>query len=249
MIVGLITGGFDPLHSGHVAYVRSAATQCEILVVGVNSDEWLQRKKGRSFMPITERLEIMKALRSVDHVITFDDSDGTARDAIRKVKQMFPGETIRFMNGGDRVFGTVPETTEKDVEFLFGVGGENKANSSSWILQEWKTPKTLRPWGYYRVLHNEGTRVKVKELVVEPGQSLSRQRHQHRSEFWIVSKGTAAVGLGNAEEVVVHLAEHEEIHIEQMQWHRLFNDSKESVHVVEIQYGNLCDENDIERRE
>jgi len=247
MIVGLITGGMDPLHSGHISYIQAGAKLCDVLIVGLNSDKWLERKKGKAFMPFEERMAIVKALRNVDKVIEFDDSDGSARDAIRQVKSLYPSAVIKFMNGGDRNGTNIPEMTE-DVEFEFGVGGNNKANSSSWILQEWKHPKTTRPWGYYRVLHNEGKSIKVKELVVEPGKSLSSQRHLHRAEFWIVSKGTAAVGLGE-EESVIHLHEQQEIHIETGQWHRLFNDSKDPVHVVEIQYGTLCEEDDIQRRE
>jgi cytidyltransferase-like protein len=247
MIVGLITGGMDPLHSGHINYIQAGAKLCDILVVGLNSDEWLARKKGKAFMPIEERIAVVSALKGVDHVITFDDSDNSARQAIRQVKEMFPNAIIKFLNGGDRNSNNIPEMTE-DVEFVFEVGGNNKANSSSWILQEWKNPKTTRPWGYYRVLHTEGKTVKVKELVVEPGKSLSSQRHLHRAEFWIVSKGIAAVGLGEIE-TVLHLTEQEEIHIETGQWHRLFNDTKEPVHVVEIQYGTLCEEEDIQRRD
>lgn len=247
MIVGLITGGMDPLHSGHVSYIQAGAKLCDILVVGLNSDDWLTRKKGKAFMPIEERLAVVSALKGVDHVITFDDSDNSARDAIRKVKTMFPNAVIKFMNGGDRTSANIPEMTE-DVEFVFEVGGNNKANSSSWILQEWKNPKTVRPWGYYRVLHTEGKTIKVKELVVNPGQSLSSQRHLYRAEFWIVSKGLAAVGIGENESII-HLHEQQEIHIETGEWHRLFNDTKEPVHVVEIQYGLNCDEEDIQRRE
>lgn len=247
MIVGLITGGMDPLHSGHINYIQAGAKLCDILVVGLNSDEWLARKKGKAFMPIEERIAVVSALKGVDHVITFDDSDNSARQAIKQVKEMFPNAIIKFLNGGDRNSNNIPEMTE-DVEFVFEVGGNNKANSSSWILQEWKNPKTTRPWGYYRVLHTEGKTVKVKELVVEPGKSLSSQRHLHRAEFWIVSKGIAAVGLGEIE-TVLHLTEQEEIHIETGQWHRLFNDTKEPVHVVEIQYGTLCEEEDIQRRD
>lgn len=247
MIVGLITGGMDPLHSGHINYIQAGAKLCDILVVGLNSDEWLTRKKGKAFMPIHERIAVVSALKGVDHVITFDDGDGSARDAIHVVKSMFPNATIKFMNGGDRTLSNIPEMSE-DVEFVFGVGGNDKANSSSWILQEWKHPKTERPWGYYRVLHTEGKHIKVKELVVNPGQSLSSQRHINRAEFWIVSKGVAAIGLGE-QETVMHLNEQEEIHIETGQWHRLFNDTKEPLHIVEIQYGLTCDEDDIQRRE
>jgi len=247
MIIGLITGGMDPLHSGHINYIQAGAKLCDILVVGLNSDDWLTRKKGKSFLPIEERTAVVSALKGVDHVITFDDSDGTAKDAIRQVKSMFPNATIKFMNGGDRNSNNVPEMSE-DVEFIFGVGGDNKSNSSSWILQEWKNPKTIRPWGYYRVLHTEGIHIKVKELVVNPGKSLSSQRHLYRSEFWIVSKGQAAVGIGE-QETTLHLVEQEELHIDCGQWHRLFNDTNEPVHIVEIQYGAKCEEEDIQRRD
>lgn len=247
MIVGIITGGFDPIHSGHIAYIQAGAKLCDILVVGVNSDDWLARKKGRSFMPLNERKSVVSALRGVDHVIEFDDNDGSARDAIRKVKEMFPAATIQFLNGGDRTQDNIPEMTE-DVEFVFGVGGTDKANSSSWILQEWKALKTERTWGYYRVLHTEGCHVKVKELVVEPGKSLSSQRHRQRSEFWLVSSGVASVGVGDDEQVM-HLAEQEGLHIECGMWHRLFNETKDPVKIVEIQYGINCCEDDIERRD
>lgn len=247
MIVGLITGGMDPLHSGHVRYIQDGARMCDILVVGLNSDEWLTRKKGKSFMPVEERIAVVSALKGVDHVITFDDSDGSAIDAIHRVKQMFPSATIKFMNGGDRNLSNIPEMSE-DVEFVFGVGGLDKSNSSSWILQEWKSPKTERPWGYYRILHTEGKHIKVKELVVDPGKSLSSQRHLHRAEFWIVSKGRAAVGIGEAE-TIIHLEEQEELHIDNGQWHRLFNDTQKPLHIVEIQYGVSCEEEDIQRRD
>lgn len=237
---------FDPVHSGHINYIKAAAAQCDILVVGVNSDAWLVRKKGRAFMPVHERIAVISALKGVDHVIEFDDDDNSSRDAIHKTKAMFPNAIIQFLNGGDRTPDNIPEMTE-NVEFVFGVGGNNKANSSSWILQEWKAPKVERDWGYYRVLHTEGTNVKVKELVVDPGKSLSSQRHQQRSEFWLVSRGTASVGVGE-DESILHLSEQEGLHIDCMQWHRLFNDTKELVKIVEIQYGSNCIEDDIERR-
>ena len=88
--VVLITGGFDPIHSGHISYIRAARELGDTLVIGVNSDNWLVRKKGKAFLPSEERLTIMSELRSVDVLIVFDDSDGTAIDAIKLVLDMYP---------------------------------------------------------------------------------------------------------------------------------------------------------------
>ena len=80
----LVTGGFDPLHSGHIAYFKAAKSLGNKLIVGLNSDEWLTRKKGKPFMPFNERIEIINELSVVDEVISFDDSDDTACGAIYK---------------------------------------------------------------------------------------------------------------------------------------------------------------------
>lgn len=138
--VVLITGGFDPIHSGHISYIQAAKRLGDILVVGVNSDDWLRRKKGKPFMSFDERATIVSAITGVDHVIDFDDSDGSAKDAIRRVRMHFPDSKIIFANGGDRISTNIPEM---DVEienliFLFGIGGEEKKNSSSWILKKWE---------------------------------------------------------------------------------------------------------------
>lgn len=138
--VVLITGGFDPIHSGHISYIRAARELGDVLVVGVNSDSWLARKKGEAFLPSDERLAIMSELRSVDVLIVFDDGDGTAIDAIKKVLEMFPGDEVIFANGGDRTLDNIPEMgVESDrLQFVFGVGGTDKKNSSSWILGNYK---------------------------------------------------------------------------------------------------------------
>ena len=92
----LITGGFDPLHSGHIAYINAARELGDSLIVGVNSDEWLRRKKGQEFMPWEERATIIAALHKVDRVINFNDSDNSAKDAIRKVRAIDPSARIIF---------------------------------------------------------------------------------------------------------------------------------------------------------
>lgn len=135
----VITGGFDPIHSGHIEYINAAKALGDYLFVGLNSDDWLTRKKGKAFMPWHERHMILSNLRSVDDVFAFDDNDNTAIDAIRTVREANPDCTIIFANGGDRTKENIPEMNcgIDDVEFLFGVGGQDKKNSSSWILKKW----------------------------------------------------------------------------------------------------------------
>jgi D-beta-D-heptose 7-phosphate kinase/D-beta-D-heptose 1-phosphate adenosyltransferase len=249
----LITGGFDPLHSGHIAYIHAAKKLGDILVVGVNSDAWLSRKKGLPFMPYEERATIVRNIVGVDFVIDFDDSDGSAKRAIRMVRQSYPQDKIIFANGGDRTDQNIPEMDIQDenLEFVFGVGGFNKANSSSWILQEWKAPKTNRQWGYYRILHEPNKNVKLKELTVDSGKSLSMQKHQSRSEFWFVSEGTATVYTLNSStdaEMIGMFKEHQHIWIPCDSWHQLCNETDKPLKIIEIQYGENCVEEDIERR-
>jgi cytidyltransferase-like protein len=248
----LVTGGFDPLHSGHIAYFKAAKELGDTLVVGVNSDAWLTRKKGAPFMPFQERLNIVKNIVGVDYVIEFNDDDNSAKLAIKLVKQTFPNDKIVFANGGDRTHLDIPEmeVQHDNLTFAFGVGGFNKANSSSWILQEWKAPKTERPWGYYRILH-EVPGMKVKELTVNPGCSLSMQRHNLRSEYWIVSEGEAVVNRqmdSGYSLPSVHLHQHVEYKVSTKEWHQLTNPYDAPVKVVEIQYGEQCVEEDIERK-
>ena len=248
----LITGGFDPLHSGHIAYFKAAKQLGDILVVGVNSDAWLTRKKGSPFMPYKERSEIVRNIVGVDFVIDFDDSDNSAKRAIWMVRQSYPNDKIIFANGGDRTDENIPEMDIQDtnLEFVFGVGGFNKANSSSWILQEWKAPKTERQWGYYRVLH-EVSGMKVKELTVDPGKSLSMQRHNHRAEYWIVSEGDAVVNRATPLDFELPpavLNRHDQLHVAKQEWHQLTNPYEYPLKIVEIQYGDQCIEEDIERR-
>ena len=249
----LITGGFDPLHSGHIAYFKAAKTLGDILIVGLNSDDWLVRKKGAAFMPWNERLCIINNLSMVDEVYTFDDDDGSAKHFIQQARAHYPDAELIFANGGDRTKDNIPEmdVVDYNLSFVFGVGGENKMNSSSWILQEWKAPKTERPWGYYRVLHEQGKEVKVKELTVEPGKCLSMQRHQDRAEHWFVSEGTATVytiDVGTDVDLLGVYQKFDSLHISKTKWHQLCNETDKPLKIVEIQYGEKCVEEDIERK-
>ncbi len=250
----LITGGFDPLHSGHIAYFKAARALGDILVVGVNSDEWLIRKKGSTFMPYMERSTIVKNIAGVDFVIDFDDSDGSARHAIQMVRKSYPQDKIIFANGGDRTKENIPEMDiiDDNLDFAFGVGGKDKKNSSSWILQEWKASKTERPWGYYRILHENGKEVKLKELTVDPGKRLSMQRHKDRGEIWFVAEGVATVyhidDRTTDQELTGHYKKFQTLFITKNDWHQLSNETDQPLKIIEIQYGEQCIEEDIERK-
>jgi cytidyltransferase-like protein len=252
MKIVLVTGGFDPIHSGHIAYFKSARTLGDLLIVGLNSDEWLERKKGRAFMPWNERLCIINNLSMVDEVYTFDDSDGSACHFIEQVRAHYPNADLVFANGGDRTSDNIPEMRMTDVEFVFGVGGDDKKNSSSWILTEWKTPQTDRAWGYYRVLHEVGANTKLKELTVMPKTCLSMQRHDSRAEFWFVAEGQATVytldEASTDQEVKCSLSMHEHTFINVNEWHQLCNETDQPLKLIEIQYGERCVEDDIERK-
>lgn len=249
------SGGFDPIHSGHIRMLRAACLLGDILVVGINSDEWLTRKKGRPFMPWKERYEVIKAISYVDAIIEFNDHDDTAIDLLKKVKRSYPTSEyeIIFANGGDRTKDNIPEMSVPGITFEFGVGGENKANSSSWILEEWKAPKTVRDWGWYRVLDDKPG-YKVKELVIEPGKHLSMQRHFKRSEHWYILKGVCTLTVGaddmGRSYITHHLGPNRTFKIDTEQWHQGANLSDRTYcHILEVQYGVECREDDIERLE
>ena len=255
MDVVLVTGGFDPLHAGHIEYFKEAKKLGDVLVVGVNSDEWLTRKKGRPFMKFKDRLAIIQSLEMVDDVISFEDKDDTANHAIFKLMCTSANRAnIIFANGGDRKQGAVPEESiyADKVKFVYGVGGDNKMNSSSWILDEWKTQKTERQWGYWRVLdHKPEKGYKVKELVIYPGKSLSDQKHFKRSEQWIILEGKVSMTTEynnslETRELIPHSMPYE---IDKEVWHKPSNPGSENAHILEIQWGSECIEEDIERRD
>jgi D-beta-D-heptose 7-phosphate kinase/D-beta-D-heptose 1-phosphate adenosyltransferase len=252
--VVVISGGFDPIHAGHVAMIKAARSLGQYLIVGVNSDAWLERKKGRAFMPWHHRASVIRAMLGVNDVLSFDDSDGSACDLLEKVKLQFPTSHIVFANGGDRTAQNIPEMSIKDVEFRFGIGGEDKLGSSSDFLREWKEPTTPRPWGEYRVLYQGGemTRLtKVKELTVQPGQRLSMQRHRNRNELWFVVSGMCDVYSSMPSGYTLPprtLGPHETVEIRATEWHQLTNPYTAPCRIVEIQFGSDCEESDIERR-
>ena len=137
--LSLVTGGFDPIHSGHIAYFERAKDLSDYLVVGLNTNEWLTRKKGQYFLPWIERAEIIRHLDMVDAVVSWEDEDDSACGAIAKCLDI--ADTVIFCNGGDRGKENTPELlkyhNEPRIEFHYGIGGTDKVNSSSWILHNY----------------------------------------------------------------------------------------------------------------
>jgi len=250
--IAVVSGGFDPLHSGHINYLSAASAYGDILVVLLNSDEWLTRKKGRPFLPFDERANIIERFEMVDHVYAVDDKDGSVTAGLKLVKEAFGHEhEYVFCNGGDRGKDNIPEMEVEGYEFRFSVGGNHKANSSSWILRDWKNPTVSRVWGKFSDLFQDDV-VRVKELIIEPNKGISYQRHFKRSEMWFVSKGMLNIkhSFGKPEDFVIHTIQKDGFfHVKQGDWHQAFNPFKEPCHIIEIQYGEETTEDDIERLE
>ena len=252
MKIAVVSGGFDPLHSGHINLLESAAAYGDKLVVLLNSDEWLTSKKGRPFMPFEERATILERMHMVSNLYGVDDKDGTVTAGLKQVRDAFGHDhDYVFCNGGDRGKDNIPEMQVEGYEFVFSVGGDHKANSSSWILKEWKYPTERRVWGEFSDLFQDDV-VRVKELIIEPGKGISYQRHFKRSEMWFVSKGMINIkhSFSSPEQHQIHTIQKDEFfHVKQGDWHQAFNPFDKPCHIIEIQYGEETNEEDIERLE
>tara|TARA_A100001234_G_scaffold133989_1_gene117519 strand:- start:260 stop:1039 length:780 start_codon:yes stop_codon:yes gene_type:complete len=250
MKISVVSGGFDPIHSGHISYLKSAKEIGDYLIVALNSDEWLINKKKKVFMSFEERKNILINIECVDEVITFDDDQsGSCIDALNKIKDKYPNEEIIFCNGGDRTKKNIPEMVVKDIEFMFGVGGADKQNSSSWLLKNWKYDSENRVWGSFYNFY-DSQEVKVKELVVNPKKGMSFQRHNHRNEIWLVIEGSCEVNYADnnpeLKETIV-LNKFDKFVVKKGQWHQITNPFEKDCHLIELQYGNSVVEEDIER--
>ena len=204
---------------------------------------------------------LIENLKSVDRVISFDDGDGSAIGAILECLKF--SKKVIFANGGDRAQSNTPEAVafqnDERVEFIYGAGGEDKKNSSSWLLSDFtdkyvatflpsglsKVTTIHAPWGSHTsFLDAEG--YKVKQLTVHPGGILSLQKHHHRMEHWVVGSGIATVELDG---VKLTLTPGQYIEIPLQSIHRLSNDGKENLVVIEVQCGEILEESDIVRLE
>lgn len=245
----MFTGGFDPLHPGHLECIEAGAAMGTV-VVGLNSDAWLVCKKGHAFMPWRDRATLLAHIRGVDSVVPFDDADGTAADAIRTVRPRY------FLNGGDRRDATeLPEAElavcrEAGAEPMFIQGTKTRASSrylAAAMAAAGRLPGVWRskPWGAHAVLQDDtDIGYKVKLLRFNPGCRTSLQRHQHREEFLVLVQGYAAVSLGEPQGIA--MVPGRAVEVRKLCWHRIVAGPHGAL-IVETQYGAVCSEDDIER--
>ena len=122
----IVSGGFDPIHEGHIEMIKASKAKSDGVILLLNSDEWLCRKKGKNFMSFKTRLAICENIKGVVDAFGFDDADNSASDGIRKAREKYPDADLVFANGGDRTKDNIPETAaanECRVRLEFGGGG------------------------------------------------------------------------------------------------------------------------------
>lgn len=203
----VISGGFDPIHPGHIAMIESAREYGEVHII-LNSDDWLIRKKGFLFQPWVDRKKILEAY--TPHIHMVDDTDGTVCEALRRIRPDY------FGNGGDRGPGNTPELTlceELGIEPVFQLGGSKYASSSAVNAKS----RVATRWGYYNVIIDMPN-VKIKLIHVDAGKTLSLQKHTKRSEFFFMPNGEVRVNLPGV-------------------WHVLAAPEHTSLDVIEVQVG------------
>ena len=245
-----VSGGFDPLHIGHVRMFKEARKLGDTLVVIINNDNWLRKKKGFVFMPQKERAELIRAFPFVDKVVLTDHKDNDADTSVcRMLKKLRPAV---FANGGDRTSAKdIPEVVvcrELGIKMAFNVGKGGKVQSSSWMTESASRPvkRSERPWGEYYGW-DEGKKWNLKTIYIKPKKRLSLQYHHHREEWWLLVEGDATATVHEGKDVrSIPLRKGEVFRVGKRQVHRL--SSKKGGVVVEVAYGDF-DEADIVRLE
>ena len=220
----MLSGGFDPIHPGHIDMIKQARERTKgVVMIALNSDEWLIRKKGFFFQSFEHRKAILEAMfgLGIVWVVPVDDSDGTVCKALEQYKPQY------FGNGGDRKPDNTPEVelcNKLGIELVWNLDDPStKDLHSSFFLSK---KRVERQWGYYDVLLDEPW-CKVKRLVIYPGKSLSKQYHLKRTEYFFYKDGT-----------------HE---VNEPEWiHQPKNNGSENLEIIEVQTG-VCEEEDIVR--
>jgi len=142
IVVVAVSGGFDPIHIGHVRMFKEARKLGDRLVVILNNDNWLKKKKGFVFMPQKERVEVLRSIRWVDDVLlTMHKPNLTDMSVCRELKRLKPDI---FANGGDRKRGNIPEVDvchNIGTRLVFNIGKGGKVQSSSWLVAKTQKPR------------------------------------------------------------------------------------------------------------
>ncbi len=243
-----VSGGFDPIHIGHVRMFEAARKLGDKLVVILNNDNWLKAKKGYVFMPQEERAELLGSFPFVDKVFVTDhkkeSSDKSVARALEKLKP------ARFANGGDRrSTKDIPEAAvckRHGIKMVFSVGKGGKVQSSSWMISAARRPaaQTIRPWGKFYGW-DAGKDWYLKTVYVAAGKRLSLQYHNYRSEMWTLVEGDATATIeANGKIVRIPLVRGQVFSVPTRTTHRL--ESKKGGVIVEVALGHF-DEDDIVR--
>jgi D-beta-D-heptose 7-phosphate kinase/D-beta-D-heptose 1-phosphate adenosyltransferase len=250
----MVSGGFDPIHIGHVRMFEKARKLGDKLVVVINNDHWLMDKKGYVFMSQKERGEIIASFPSVNKVVFTDHKPGeynTDKSVCRAIQKLKPAI---FANGGDRKpdGDPVPEVElckKLGIKLAYNVGAGGKVQSSSWMIGDASRNfvRSVRPWGEFYGW-DAGKEWKLKTIYIAPGKRLSLQYHHHRREHWMLVEGDATATIHDAKGApqVIPMKKGEALYVDVGATHRL--ESKKGGIVVEIALGNF-DENDIVRVE
>lgn len=246
----LLSGGFDPVHIGHLAMIKDAAQIAYKVIILLNSDEWLTRKKGKPFMNETQRAQILEEFESISQVIIQkNDHDDSSNHAIEDFYNTKSEKSICYCNGGDRSkenkIREAKTCKDLNIDLIFGVGGIHKIESSSSLIKNHLAEIEERPWGNFHIIA-KGQGYQIKEINIKPRKKQSLQRHKNRSEYWQIIRGKGMVYL---EDTKFQLEKDDNIYIPKGDIHRLENIGEEILTLVEIQIGNDISEDDIERLE
>lgn len=141
-VISIVSGGFDPIHPGHIMMMKDCLKFSNYLIVGVNSNKWLINKKGNYFMDIQHRIYVVSSLNVVNETMEFEDDDkGSANNLLIKIRNKYSNDKIIFANGGDRSGSSKIlefETAKQyNIDLKFGIGGSHKESSSSDLLKRW----------------------------------------------------------------------------------------------------------------
>jgi len=190
-----VSGGFDPLHSVHLDHMMEAKRLGDWLIVIVNTDEFLIRKKGFFVLPLLERLRIIEEYPFVDQTVVCIDRDQTVAETLRLVKPDI------FAKGGDRLSSHMPKKEldackEIGCKVVYGVDRGVRRSSTDFLLEA--SSLITKPWGYEKLLLRTDV-YSLKLLHVNRGEQISKQVHKGKDEVWRVIDGLPVVEIDGLE--------------------------------------------------